>query len=385
MNGFWDTRVLAVSGGFLAELAQLRRARLFVVLTIVQAVTFLLLVTLYGLTGSRAPTAVVLSDQGPLGVVFLQDLANDHHSFALTRMTLPQAMKKLRRGDIVAVINIQAGFSDSITHGKDTVINVAVDNVDTDMTDDIQRALPSAIVAFGNQMHMPGIRVHAVENDLIDHDTGFIPYLVVSGLILDAFVIAGILGAVAVAREFESGTVKYLVLAPLPPLYSIGGRVCASALVSAIAMAFPVFIVILGYRVLPIHPVEMMAALSLSIIVFSCVGAALGAVLKRTLPVASLIFGIALPLYICSGSLEPSRFDGPVLWVLAHFSPVYYAVGVFEHAFHGLTVTPESALVNVEALALWAVLAMALAGNCIQRGIATGTGATRVEQEVGAG
>ena len=360
-----------ITGGFFAELAQIRRARLFIALTVIQAITFLLLVSLYGLTGSRAPTAVVLSDKGPYGKIFMQDLAQDHHSFALTRMTLPEAMPMLRHGDLVAVINIQADFSDSIAHSKNTVINVAVDNVDTDMTDDIQRALPSAIVAFGKQMHMPGITVQVQEQDLVNHDTGFIPYLVVSGLILDVFVIAGILGAVAVAREFESGTVNYLRLAPHNPLLSIGGRLAASAVVSAFAMAFPVCIVWLCYKVVPVHPWEMLGGLALCIVVFCCFGAAMGALLRRTLPVASLIFGISLPLYICSGSLEPTRFDGPAIWVLAHFSPVYYAVGVFEHAFHGLIVTPEAVGVDVAVLSVWAVFSISVAGYCIQRGIRT--------------
>jgi ABC-type transport system involved in multi-copper enzyme maturation permease subunit len=359
----------AFIGGFTAEFAQLRRARLFVALTIVQAITFLLLVTLFGLTGSRAPTAVVLSDKGPLAGEFLGTLKTAHHSFALTKMSLPVAMKKLRHGEIVAVINIQAGFTDSISRQKTTVINVAVDNVDTDMTDDIQRALPSAIVAFGRERKFPGITVHTDETDLVDHDTGFIPYLVVSGLILDVFVIAGILGAIAVAREFESGTVNYLRLAPHLPMVPIAGRIAAAVVVSLLAMLLPVLIVILCYGVVPNHPLEMIAALILCTITFAGFGAALGAVLKRTLPVASLVFGLALPLYMCSGSLEPSRFDGSLVWFIAHFSPVYYAVGVFEHAFHSLQVTPETVGVNVAALVFWAAISIYTASAMITRGV----------------
>src|SRR5207244_692559 len=67
----------------------------------------------------------------------------------------------------------------------------------------------------------------------------------------------------------------------------------------------------------------------------------LGALLRRTLPIAPLVLGIALPLYLDSGALEPQRFDGEALFWFAHVSPAYYGVGVLEHAFHGLAVTPE--------------------------------------------
>ena len=62
-------------------------------------------------------------------------------------------------------------------------MQVTVDNVDVDMTEDIQRALPSAIVAFGRQVPFPGVRVQVAEHDFYSRDTGFIPYLIVSGLI----------------------------------------------------------------------------------------------------------------------------------------------------------------------------------------------------------
>jgi ABC-2 type transport system permease protein len=202
---------------------------------------------------------------------------------------------------------------------------------------------------------------------LIDHDTDFIPYLVVSGLTLGAFVVAGILSAVAVAREFETGTVKLLATAPVHPLAPLVGRILAADAVATLAMIFSAGIVVFGYGVVPVHPIEMAVVMLTCIVIFGCVGAALGAALRRTLPVASLIFGLALPLYIDSGSLEPLRFDGNIIWALGHLSPVYYAVGIFEHAFHGFQVTPEPIFVNFLALAGWAVLLLAYAGFMVRR------------------
>jgi ABC-2 type transport system permease protein len=368
-------------GGFQAEIMQLLRSRLFVALTIIQAVTFLFLVSLFGLTGSNAPTAIVSEDQGAYARLFVATLAATHHSFALRTMDQASAEAALQRGELVAIITIPKNFSSAIAQGEDTGIKVTVDNVNTDMTEDIQRALPSAIVAFGRQLQLPGIRVHVAEHDLIDHDTGFIPYLVVSALALDAFVIASILSAMTVAREFESGTIKLLSVAPAHPLLSILGRVLATDVIAAVAMVLPVALVVFGYHILPLYPLTMVGVTLLCIAVFSCIGVALGAVLKRTLPVASLVLGLSLPLYLASGSLEPERFDGNGIWLLAHLSPVYYAVGILEQAFHGLQVTPESVSTDFMTLLGWAAVMLLLAGIFLQTTLREKTTARRVKEE----
>jgi hypothetical protein len=68
-------------GGFQAEVTHLSRPRLFVALTVIQAVTFLFLVSPKRLTGSRAPTAIISEDQGPYARAFIAHLASAHHSF----------------------------------------------------------------------------------------------------------------------------------------------------------------------------------------------------------------------------------------------------------------------------------------------------------------
>jgi ABC-type multidrug transport system permease subunit len=282
-------------------------------------------------------------------------------------MDLAASRRALRSGSIVAIIIIPKDFSNAVLFGSDVTVKVDVDNIDTDMTDDVQRAIPAAIVAFGRQLPIPELRLKVAETDLIDHDTGFIPYLVVSGLVLDAFVIAGILSAMTVAREFESGTVRLLTIAPVNALLPILGRIAATNAVACVTMCCPLALVVFAYKIRPLHPAEAILVLLLCTTIFSCIGVALGAMLKRTLPVTALILGLSLPLYICSGSLEPARFDGNRIWAVAHLSPVYYAVSVLEHAFHGLRVTPESIALNCTALLCWAAAALLAATLLLRR------------------
>jgi ABC-2 type transport system permease protein len=370
--------LLVLVESFRAELLQLSRARLFVALTIVLATTFLFLVSLFGLTGSRAPAAIINEDQGPYARAFIAQLANTHHSFDLRPMDEASAEAALHTGSLVAIITIPKNFSYAIANGQEVILPVSIDNVNTDLTDDIQRALPSAIVAFGLQHHFPGIRVQAQEVDLIDHDTGFIPYQVVSGLALDAFLIASILSAMAVAREFETGTIKLLAVTPVHPLFSIFGRMLATDLIASAAMVFPVALATFAYHIIPLHPLEMVGVILICVAIFGCIGVALGVLLKRTLPVVSLLIGLGFPLYLCSGSLEPQRFDGNLIWAIAHLSPVYYAVGILEQAFHGLQVTPEPLWANFAALLGWAVLMLLLAGILLQTALFEKTARQRV-------
>ena len=355
---------------FRAEFIQLSRSPLLIVLTAIQAVTFIFLVNFFGMTGAFAPTALIDNDKGYYANAFIENLQNTHHSFNLMFMDEQTAMKAVKQGKIVAMITIPKGFSEAIDNGETVPLKVVVDNLDTDMTADIQRALPSAITAFGREFQLPGIHVRTEEIDLIDHDTGFIPYLLVSALALSSLIVSGILGAVTVAREFESKTAELLIISPIHLLIPLIGRVLATNVVAVCAMVLAVGIVIFGHGIIPVHPFEMTMALLSCVIIFGWIGGALGAALKQTLPVASLVFGISLPLYLFSGTYEPERFDGNIIWWIAHFTPLYYAVGILEHAALDLRVTPEPVFVDFVALGVWAVLALAAIQYFVRRNIA---------------
>ncbi len=360
---------VAFIGAFKAELIQLIRSPLLITLTVIQAITFIFLVNFFGMTGAFAPTALIDLDKGYYAKAFTESLKNAHHSFDLKFMDEKTAMERVKLGKIVAMITIPEGFSEAIDNGETVPLKVVVDNIDTDMTADIQRALPAAITAFGREFQLPGISVRTAEFDLIDHDTGFIPYLVVSALALSALIISGILGAVTVAREFESKTAELLIVSPIHPMIPLIGRVLATNVISVFTMLIAASIVIFGHGVIPVHPLELAVTLLACVIIFGWIGAAMGAAMKRTLPVASLVFGISLPLYLFSGTYEPERFDGNLIWGMAHFTPLYYAVGILEHAALDLRVTPEPVYINFLALAGWAILSLAAIYYYVRRNI----------------
>ncbi len=350
------------------ELAQLRSNRAFVALTVLAAVSFLVMVSLFGLTGSYAPVALINLDGGPYAKSFIESLDNAHHSFALKYVGEDEAETSLMSGQLVGIITIPKGFSADIEQGATVPIDVRIDNVNVDLTHDVQRALPAAIVDFGRKSGFPGTRVSMVEHDVLPHDTGYIPYLVVSALALAAMVISGILGAMTTAREWEGRTVKLLRLSPASMGVVLAGKLAVAAAVAGVALAVTLLIIVFVYGVVPVAPWATAFTLVACILIFTCFGAWLGSVLKRTLAAVPLLFGLAMPFYVDSGALEPTRFDGEAIWMVAHLSPVYYAVGVLEWAFHGLRVTPEPVYVNLLILVAIAIVAMALTLGRLAKG-----------------
>jgi len=365
-----NAALTALLGATESELTRLARSPFLLVLVTVQAITFLFLVTLFGMTGAFAPTALIDNDNGPYAKQFIKNLNEAHHSFDLRPMDLETARAKLLHGDLVAIIIIPNGFSANIAHSQTVPVRVIVDNIDTDMTADIQRALPAAITRFGKDLNLEGIRVQTVEHDLIDHETDFISYMIASALVLNALIIAGVLSAVSVAGEFETGTAKLLLLAPVSTLIPMLGRMCAASIVAVIAEMITVFVALFFYHIKPAHPIEMVLTLLFCVFIFSCIGVALGALMKKTLPVASFIFGLALPLYLASGSYEPERFDGNAIWIASHFFPLYYATGIIEHAVHDLKVTPEPVSFHFLALCGWAVVSLFVAWIAFRKEVA---------------
>jgi ABC-type multidrug transport system permease subunit len=350
------------------ELAHLRRNRGFVALTALAAVSFLMMVSLFGLTGAYAPMALINLDGGPYATRLIEALRGAHHSFALKYMSGEQAETALRSGRLVGIITIPAGFSADVERGTTVAIDVQIDNINVDFTSDMQRALPAAIVAFGRMHNFPGIRAHMVEHDVLAHDTDYIPYLVVSALALDAMLIAGILGALTTAREWEHKTVTLLRLSPAPAGAVLAGKLIVAASVAGSALAITVLAIVLIYGVVPVAPWATVFALAACVAIFTCFGAWLGALLKRTLAAVPLLFGLVMPLYVDSGALEPTRFDGEPIWRIAHLSPIYYAVGVLEWAYHGIRVTPERVYVDMLALFAIALVSIALTLGRLSKG-----------------
>src|SRR5438445_3796476 len=186
--------------------------RTFTVVGILVPINILFLMILF-VIGGYAPTAVVMSDRGPYAQQFYQAMSGAH-SFRLQQTSAQEAQALLHSGRIVAVVTIPANFDARIRQNQPVQVGVQINNLNTDFTNDIRRAIPLSITSFYAKAFPSLVSIAPRESDLQPQDTDYIPYLTVSILVI-GLVLAGILqSGTAAAREYENETIKELLLSP---------------------------------------------------------------------------------------------------------------------------------------------------------------------------
>lgn len=337
MSSWWR----AFMGGLRTQLRTFVRTPMTTVLVLILPINLLLLLSLFALTGYNAPTALVMGEDTPLARSYVEALKDTHNSFELRPMDLATGQRQLKRARLVAILEIPPGFEAGVRAGKTVPVNLTLDNVNLDMAEDVRRAVPAAAVIFAQRNGFPEVRIEAELRNLLPKDTGYVQYLGVSAVALAACIAGSVLGGTVTAREWELGTARLAQVAPGGAGAVLAGRLGAATIAGTFASSVTALIVWFGYNVHPKHPVEVWLTLVATVFACTMLGGLVGARLRRVLPVAPLLIGTLLPFYLDSGALEPQRFDGEWLFALAHLSPTYFSVGLMEHAYHGLIVTPE--------------------------------------------
>lgn len=324
--------------------------RLLIGVGVVIPVNFLLLFMLFAIGGGQAPTAVVMEDQGPLAQQFLHAMQGAR-SFEITRMSATQAEGEIAAGHIIAIVTIPKGFDSDLAAGRPVQVPVVVNNLQTDFTNDIRRAVPMTVTQFYARAYPGQVSVHAQEVDVQPRDTGYIPYLAVSVAVL-SLLLAGILqGAQSAAKEHETATVIELVLSPASRWAIAAGKMLAALAVNAISGAVVVLLVIGLVGRLPAHPWEAAGVALLLMTAFAAVGVLLGNLTRRQQAAIPLAVATALPLFFISGPFGPINWLGEPQAVLAHLSPAYYGIAAFQHAFQGYQAAQTSLTTDIVVLA----------------------------------
>src|SRR5450755_2601043 len=183
--------------------------RVFTIISVFLPLNFLILLSLFVVSGGLAPTAVVMQDTGPYAQQFYNAMAHAH-SFALQRDSASQAEQLITAGRIVAVVTIPPDFDTRIQSNQPVQVNVEINNLNTDFTNDIRRAVPLSITNFYGKAFPNLVSITPREHDLHVQDTDYLPYLGVAIFVI-ALLIGGLLQAgVPAAREWEQATIKEL-------------------------------------------------------------------------------------------------------------------------------------------------------------------------------
>ncbi|HET8854077.1 MAG TPA: ABC transporter permease [Ktedonobacteraceae bacterium] len=341
-----------------------------IVATFAPPLAFLLIQALAAAAVGRSPVALVTLDHDARGQQMRQILyAAD--VFRLTDASPQRAQVLFNTIEVVAIITIPADFTQRVEAHDQAPIDVKVNNLNLDFTNDIRRSVPDAITQFYQaQGSASPIKVTTQEHNLRSRDVELFQYAVLPSIILLLTVSGLVNGGLSTAGEWESRTVKELLLAPVSRGAIITGKVLAS---STWTFVFGTFVLLLGYVLGWTQPEGMywlnaLLAMALVSLLGSGLGVAVGAALQRIQPVSDITVMFALYLFFLAGGTGVLAFEPEWLQNIAAFIPLTYG----EHALEMAVFYSSSDLFgrDMAILAVSALAAVLLGTLSMRRGIA---------------
>lgn len=302
------------------------RQPVILVATFAPPLVFLLVQFLGAESVGRSPVALVVQDRGPEGAKIAQAI-RDANVFRLQDVDAARGQALLKNLDVVAVITIPADFSQRLQAHQGTTVDVTVNNLNLDFTNDIRRAVPDAITRYyAAQGDQSPIKITMDEHDLRLRDIQMFQYAVLPTVVLLLIICGLISGGNAVAREWESSTVKELLLSPAPSGAIIAGKVLAG-FVTSFTLGTLVLLAADGLGwIYPqgIYWLDMFLVVGLVALLGASLGVALGAALRRIMPVIAVSINVALYLFFLAGGVGVLAFEPLWLQNLAAIIPLTY-------------------------------------------------------------
>ncbi len=337
--------------------------------TFLPSISFLLVGALGAAAVGRSPVALVTLDTDPKGMQMAQ-IFHSADVFRITDATPQQARDLYNKIDVAAIITIPADFTRRVDAHESAPIDITVNNLNLDFTNDIRRSVPDAITQFYKaQGEKSPIKVTMDEHDLRQRDVQLFEYSVVPTIVLLLSISGLINGGLSTAREWESRTVKELLLSPVSRAAIIAGKVFASF---AITFCLGTFVLLLGYalgwtRPEGIYWLSALLAIALLSLFSSGLGVAVGAALQRIQVVIAVSINVAIYLFFLAGGIGVLAFEPQWLQNIAIVDPLTYG----RHAMEMAIFYSSSDLFGLDMtiLALSALVAVGVGVLSMRRGI----------------
>ena len=337
--------------------------------TILPPLAFLLVNALGAAAVGRNPVALVTLDRGIKGQQMAQIIHNAD-VFRITDTTPEQAQVLLNNVAVAAIITIPSDFTQRVNAHENAPINVIVNNLNLDFTNDIRRSVPDAITQFYQaQGEASPIKVTMQETNLRHRDVDFFQYNVLPTILLLLMISGLINGGLSTAREWESRTIKELLLSPVSRGAIITGKVLAGFVIT---FMLGTLVLLLGYALGWTQPQGiywLSALLTIALVsLFSAgLGVAIGAALRRVQVVIAVSINVAIYLFFLAGGIGVLAFEPAWLQNIAAFVPLTYGRHALEQAiFYSAS---DQFLRDMVVLALAAAVAIVLGIFSMRRGI----------------
>jgi ABC-2 type transport system permease protein len=337
--------------------------------TLLPPIAFLLVNALGAAAVGRNPVALVTLDQGAKGQQMAQIIHNAD-VFRITDATPTQAQALLNNVDVAAIITIPSDFTQRVNAHENAPIDVTVNNLNLDFTNDIRRSVPDAITHFYQaQGEASSIKVTMQETNLRHRDVDFFQYNVLPTILLLLMISGLINSGLSTAREWESRTVKELLLAPVSQGAIITGKVMAGFVVTFL---LGTLVLLIGYALGWTQPegiywLSTLLTIALVSLFSAGLGVAIGAALRRVQIVIAVSIISAFWLFFLAGGIGVLAFEPIWLQNIAAFVPLTYGRHALEQAvFYSAS---DQFILDILVLALSTLVAVSLGIFSMRRGI----------------
>ncbi len=366
-----NTRIRVIWAIFRKDLVIWLRNGRNIVATVVPPLAFLLVQALGAAAVGRSPVALVTLDHGPQGQL-MQQIFHQADVFRITDATPSQAQQLFHDVQVIAIITIPADFSARVERHDPSPVIVHVNNLNLDFTNDVRRSVPDAITQFYQaQGSNSPILLTMHEQNLRSRDVQLFQYSVLPTIILLLTLSGLVTSSIAAAREWESRTVKEMLLAPIARVDLIVGKVLAG-FITTFCLGLLIFLLatVLGW-IQPegIYWLNSLLIMALVALFSTGLGVALGAALQKTQPVIALAINVAIYLFFLAGGVGVLAFEPLWLQNLASFVPLTYGIHALEQAvFYSAS---DQFGRDVLVLGICALVALGIGTLAMRRGIAS--------------
>jgi ABC-2 type transport system permease protein len=184
---------------------------------------------------------------------------------------------------------------------------------------------------------------------------------IVPGLVAMIQLFNGMQSSLSMVYDREMGSMKTLLVSPLPRWYLLVCKILAGTLVSLVQVyAFLLTAALFGIAMPPLGYLAVLPALIVSGMMFGAFGMLLSSVIKQLENFAGVMNFVIFPMFFLSSALYPLwrvRESSETLYQLSLWNPFTQAVELLRFALYE-RLNAEAALFAVTALALFLALAV---------------------------
>ncbi len=317
------------------------RMPLAIVSALVPPFGMVLLLIVLALSVGKQPVALVVSSSGPFARRMAKIIEKDTEAYLLAVTDTISASKMLAGQEVAAVITIPLDFDSTLASGSARV-NLKINNIDIDFSDDIRRSVDRSVAQFdapglglgeneneNENIDMPNpYLIHVAEDNLRTTNVDFLRYQVIPALVLLVLSI-GLTGtALMCALDRERGTGRYLIIAPASSWSFISGRILGG-LLAAMAVLVPSVAVCILTGIVSVPMGHWPALVFLFLATGLCssgLGTLVGSLLNGSRLAAMASSTIATFMFFLGGGFTTIAFLPNWLRNLSSFIPFRYSI-----------------------------------------------------------